>query len=223
MIIFRQKDFATKNQLKSSYDVAERQIEPLIGEIIKLVEFYDLNVNMVHWIDNIIVGDLFKTTIESDNYISDCFVRAEDNLNTPQITNRFGKSISNLPHGKSYIKYALLKFTKGKEWYNKYRDANYREILDNSFSESMRKEPDKVVDYYQKIMKYIALSFTGQINPEHESFWEIERKLGRMSVDYESTYPLNTKFDKAELDRLFAKCLISIKSYENDKIGDLLR
>ena len=74
MIVLRNKIFSSNAQLKGNpIHVAEYQTLGLIREIIKLIEFYDKQHNMVHWVRQEIVGKYFRETLRSGHLITDCF------------------------------------------------------------------------------------------------------------------------------------------------------
>lgn len=82
MILLRDKSFSSNAQLKRPTHVAKLQTIGFIKEVIKLIEFYDKQHNMVHWIRQEIVGRYFRETLRARHLITDCFVRAVEDENT---------------------------------------------------------------------------------------------------------------------------------------------
>ena len=211
MIVLRNKIFSSNAQLKGNpIHVAEYQTLGLIREIIKLIEFYDKQHNMVHWVRQEIVGKYFRETLRSGHLITDCFVRViEDETTKNQAAiARFGLNLFKLSCGDNAIKEAFDEFKSGRSQNNKYS-------RDNSDILKIMK-PD--INLYRRAMKYMALSYSGQINPKVIPFYD--PLIDELQVNYLSKELTNTKENIAY--EIFIECLISIKGYPTDEIARIL-
>ena len=184
-------------------NVLEQQSEGVLIELIKIIEFYDRDRNMRHWISDEIVNRYFKETIRagSELLITDTLARGENKL-----PNRFFNVKVSI--GDNFIRETLGKFKPGKDQYNKYK-KDYKVELD-----SMKHED--LVPFYKRVLKYLALSFSGQLNPKTVDFWD--SIVDRTKVNYNSKS--NTNRDLGEAKEILVTCIINIKGYETKSIKE---
>jgi hypothetical protein len=159
-MIVKRKTFASKNAINDRpSNVIDLQAEGAMIELIKIIEFYDRETNMKHWIIEEIIGRYLKESVYPDyneTTFSDVFARAIES-NLPRRYKGFIGS-SGIP----FIESVLNKFKPGKEQYRKYQGSYKTELENMTFD----------AEFYQRAAKYIALSLTEQINPEHMGFWD---------------------------------------------------
>lgn len=206
-MILKRKIFASTAALRHNPgQVIKYQSSGVLIELIKSIEFYDKEFNMRHWLLDEIVGKYFSETLKAkgDYKITDTLARGEKYLPKRFST---GKNISS---GPKFIRETLELFKPGKEPYKKY-EGTYKEEL------SMMNIND-LVSFYQRVLRYLALSFTGQINPDLVGFWD--REVDLLVVDYESQDPLTRDLKAAK--KVLLKCIINVKGYETPEIRKLL-
>ena len=210
MILLRDKSFSSNAQLKRPTHVAELQTIGFIKEVIKLIEFYDKQHNMVHWIRQEIVGRYFRETLRARHLITDCFVRAVEDENTKNKSARirFDDYLWHMSCGDDAIREVFGQFKKGRSENNKYSK-------DNSDILKVMK-PD--IDLYRRALKYMALSYSGQIDPRKIPFYD--PLVDELQVDYMSREVTNTRGDFAY--EIFIECLVNIKGYPTDEISRIL-
>lgn len=205
MIILRDKNFASRAEIGARPDkCAEKQCEGVLIELIKALEFYDRQSNMKHWLLEEIVGRYFKEAVVAGTSITDCLIRGDDG---PEVKRRIGIRLTT---GDKFIEEVFDLFKPGKEQYRKYA-SSYKNELDNLNLD---------VDIYKRALKYISLTFTGQIDPDVDDFWN--NKISTMKVDYNSTCSLNTEVTK-KTEHLLLQCIVNIKCYSTPEMDRLLR
>lgn len=202
------KLFSSKAALNGRPEnVYKDQSEGVLIELIKIIEFYDRDRNMRHWISDEIVNRYFKETVDADDdlVITDIFGRLESD-----IPKRFRqqKILLGLSRGDNFIRETLGKFKPGKDQYNKYK-KDYKVELDSM-------DPDNLVPFYKRVLKYLALSFSGQLNPKNVDFWD--STVDRTKVNYNSKSETNRDLEEAK--DILVTCIINIKGYETKSIKE---
>ena len=204
MVRFKRKEFASIAQLGDEVDVARMQGEGILIELIKVLEFYDKGRNMKHWLLEEIVGRYFKEAIVAGYLITDCLVQFEDR-NTQIISRHFVTNLNTvIPMGNKFIESVFNKFNPGKEQYRKYI-KDYSTELSSMYLD---------IEFYKRVMKYLALSFSGQIDPRVIGFWD--NSINRMQVNYDSEQRTNKDLSLAS--KIILECIVNIKGYEIDEI-----
>lgn len=110
--------------------------------------------------------------------------------------------------GDDAIREVFGQFKKGRSENNKYS-------RDNSDILKIMK-PD--IDLYRRALKYMALSYSGQIDPRKIPFYD--PLVDELQVDYMSKEATNTRGDFAY--EIFIECLVNIKGYPTDEISRIL-
>ena len=201
MIVLRNKNFTSNAQLRNELSVAKAQGFGILIELIKIIEFYDVGQdNMRHWV-SMITNKYFEEALRKDKFtITDCLVQFENPNNMNHALKHFRAGLRSIPMGKTFINLAFNEFNPGKEQFKKY-SREYKNVLNTMQLNT---------DFYTRVMKYLALSFSGQINPKKVKF--SDKIVDNLIVDYDSKEDSNVNLEGAK--EILLDCIVSIKGYE---------
>lgn len=201
MIIFREKLFT---RLNGPEDVLKYESEGIGMEIIKTCRMYQSGINksgvgdqnIQHWIYEELERRYLSNIFRYNLLYSDAFGRIETKQsNNKTLEGRYKTRWVNLNYsmGKDFIIDCIKKAEKG----NKYIDYFEGNNLHNNKEE---------IEFFLRLFKYIALSLSGQINPDIIGFWD--KKIDKTIINFGNKKE-QSKQTTAEGRRLICKCIVN--------------
>ena len=209
-LLFKQKEFISKNQLKTNRSLVLFDIPERIGiEIIKTTEMINnlSKINAIHWIKEKLWDNLFSLIIEESSdrirYMY-AFIYFEEDQNNFKRDSEFNSIITKSKYSspKDFIskleKYILTK-SNGDSDSSKYSYVFDKRPIGSKFNHS--------IEEYLHLFKYIMLSLSGQIDPDMIDVYSAETY--RIKVDYGSEFlsKLPRNVAKKEFNQRIATCI----------------
>lgn len=218
-LLFKQKEFISKNQLDSAESLVAPEITLRICvEIIKTTEMIDSKSgeNTIHWISEKLWDNIFSVAIEkwkggnkNINYLYTLFPFEIDRdyyFNKRGYSRNLDKLIRTLNNNGDDAFDIIIKAKKKVLTESKSRSdkSKYYEIFDRrSINEKFRFDNNS----YLHLFKYIALSLSDQIDPKITNLHDSQ--VYQKRVDYDSDYlsRLSLSQAKKEFNKRVATCI----------------